>query len=201
MGNYPHPCTFDKELTDEKLIYVSKLMLSSFDKSFRDTRDPDDDNYTFGTVFFKRTHNRLKKEFESNTCPYNIQILDRTNKFIFQIGQTPCRFFEEKDYYNPTKKGAFVLNEQLSLFSDIGLPCYSNFYLMYSLDEDGLPLATVRFVSYDVNENIVSFWEYNSSSSSPSIPSDDLYTPDNRKPKRTRNLSSKRNKADRSDEN
>ena len=78
MTDYPHPSTFDKELTDEKLIFVAKLMLQSFDKSFRDTRDPDDDNYTFGTVFFKRTHNRLKKEFLSELCPFNIQILDKS---------------------------------------------------------------------------------------------------------------------------
>lgn len=201
MTDYPHPITFDKELTDEKLIFVAKLMLQSFDKSFRDTRDPDDDNYTFGTMFFKRTHNRLKKEFESEFCPFKIQILDRSNKFIFQIGQTPCRFFEEKNYYYPTKKGAFILNEQLSLFNDIGLPCYSNFLLMYSLDEDGFPLATVRFVSYDINENIVSYWEYNSSSFTPSIQSDDLYTPDNNAQKRTRNLSSKRKQNDKSNEN
>ncbi len=198
MTDYPHPSTFDKELTDEKLIFVAKLMLQSFDKSFRDTRDPDDDNYTFGTVFFKRTHNRLKKEFLSELCPFNIQILDKSNKFIFKIGQTPCRFFEEKNYYYPTKKGAFVLNEQLGLFNDIGLPCYSNFLLMYSLDEDGFPLVTVRFVSYDINENIVSFWEYNSSSFTPSIQSDNLYTPDNNTQKRTRNLSSKKDKSNES---
>ena len=199
MTDYPHPSTFDKELTDEKLIFVAKLMLQSFDKSFRDTRDPDDDNYTFGTVFFKRTHNRLKKEFLSELCPFNIQILDKSNKFIFKIGQTPCRFFEEKNYYYPTKKGAFVLTEQLSLFNDIGLPCYSNFLLMFSLDEDGFPLATVRFVSYDINENIVSYWEHNSSSFTPSVQSDDLYTPDNNSHKRARNLSSKR--AGKSNEN
>ena len=200
MIKYPHPTIFDKELTDEKLTYIAKLMLQSFDKSFRDTRDQDDDNYTFGTVFFKRTHNCFLREFSSDACPYKIDILDKTNKFIFQIGQTPCRFFEEKNYFYPTKKGAFILNEQLNLFNDAGLPCFSNFLLMYSLDEDGFPLATVRFVSYDINENIVAFWEYNSSSTSLSIPSDDLYTPDNSKPKRARQLSSKRNKANKSDE-
>jgi hypothetical protein len=69
---------------------------------------------------------------------------------------------------------------------------------MYSLDEDGFPLVTVRFVSYDINENIVSFWEYNSSSFTPSIQSDDLYTPDNNTQKRTRNLSSKKDKSNES---
>ncbi|OTG67302.1 hypothetical protein [Acinetobacter silvestris] len=201
MADYPHPSTFDNELTDEKLTYIAKLMLQSFDKSFRDTRDQDDDNYTFGTVFFKRTHNCFLREFRSNLCPFRIQILDKTNKFIFKVGQTPCRFFEEKNYYYPTKKGAFVLNDQLSLFSDIGLPYYSNFLLMYSLDEDGFPLATVRFVSYDINENIVSYWEYNSSSFTPSISTNDLYTPDSNNQKRARNLSSKRKTADKSNEN
>lgn len=198
MEQYPHPSTFDKELTDDKLTYIAKLMLQSFDKSFRDTRDQDDDNYTFGTVFFKRTHNCFLREFTSDLCPFKIQILDKTNKFIFKIGQTPCRFFEEKNYFYPTKKGAFVLNDQLSLFNDIGLPCYSNFLLMYSLDEDGFPLATVRFVSYDINGNIVSYWEYNSSSFTPSISTNDLYTPDANNQKRKRNLSSKRKIADKS---
>lgn len=201
MTDYPHPSTFDKELTDDKLIYIAKLMLQSFDKSFRDTRDQDDDNYTFGTVFFKRTHNCFKREFKSGMCPFKIEIIDGTNKFIFKIGNTPCRFFEEKNYFYPTKKGAFVLNEQLSLFNDIGLPCYSNFLLMYSLDEDGFPLSTVRFVSYDNNENIVSFWEHNSSSFTPSIQSDDLYTPDNNAQKPKRNLSSKLKSKDKSNEN
>ncbi len=51
MVKYPHPSTFDKELTDDKLTYISKLMFQSFDKTFKDTRDIDDDNYTFGTMF------------------------------------------------------------------------------------------------------------------------------------------------------
>ena len=139
MTDYPHPSTFDKELTDEKLIFVAKLMLQSFDKSFRDTRDPDDDNYTFGTVFFKRTHNRLKKEFLSELCPFNIQILDKSNKFIFKIGQTPCRFFEEKNYYYPTKKGAFVLNEQLGLFNDIGVKYLQNKDFLDDTNIGGIP--------------------------------------------------------------
>lgn len=204
MTKYSHPSVFDKELTDDKLNYVSKLMLQVFDSSLRDINDKFDDNYTFSTNYFKRTLNCLSFEFNSESCPYKIEISNSSNKFIFQIGETLCRFFEEKDYFNPTKKGAFVrdVQPQPSLFNeDIGLPIFSNFYLMYSTDEDGNALPTVVFVSYDINKNIVSFWEYNSSSSSPSIPSDDLYTPDNHSPKRTRNLSSKRKKADRSDEN
>lgn len=201
MVKYPHPSIFDKELTDDKLTYIAKLMLQCFDKSYRDTRDIDDDNYTFGTVFFKRTHNCLKREFLDDSCPYKFEIIDKTNKFIFKVGQTPCRFFEEKNYFYPTKKGAFVLTEQLSLFNEIGLPCYSNFLLMYSIDEDGFPLANIRFVSYDINENIVAFWEYNSSSFAPSIQTNDLFTPDSNGKKRTRNLSSKRNKANKSQEN
>lgn len=203
MVKYPHPSFFDKELTDDKLSFIAKIMLLSFDKSFRDTRDIDDDDYTFGTMFFKRTHLGFKREFQSHECPFNIKILNRNNKFIFQLGQTACRFFEETDYYHPTKKGAFILDlqPQPSLFDDqIGIPVFSNFYLKYSIDEDGYPLATVVFVSYDINTNIVAFWEYNSSSLTPSIPSDDLFTPDSSN-KRNRALSSKLKKADESNEN
>ncbi|MHA3060887.1 hypothetical protein ACX1N5_10265 [Acinetobacter sp. ANC 4636] len=203
MVKYPHPSAFDKELTDDKLTYISKLMLQTFDKTFKDTRDIDDDNYTFGTMFFKRTHNCFFREFSSDQCLFNIKILDKTNKFIFQIGQTSCRFFEEKDYFHPTKKGAFVstIQPQPSLFNEeVGIPVFSNFYLMYSLDEDELPMATVVFVSYDTNKNIVSFWEYNSSSLTPAIHSDDLYTPDGNSNKRPRNLSSKRRKDNKSNE-
>ncbi|PIL59635.1 hypothetical protein B4N90_21195, partial [Acinetobacter baumannii] len=58
--------------------------------------------------------------FNDEQCPFDIKVLNRTNKFIFQIGQTPCRFFEEKDYFHPTKKGAFVstIQPQLSLFNE-----------------------------------------------------------------------------------
>ncbi len=203
MVKYPHPSTFDKELTDDKLTYISKLMFQSFDKTFKDTRDIDDDNYTFGTMFFKRTHNCFIREFNDEQCPFDIKVLNRTNKFIFQIGQTPCRFFEEKDYFHPTKKGAFVstIQPQLSLFNEeIGIPVFSNFYFMYSLDEDEIPLVTVVFVSYDANKNIVSFWEYNSSSFVPAIYSDDLYTPDGNNNKRSRKLSSKHRKESGSNE-
>ena len=201
MTEFPHPSTVDIELTNDKLNHIAKLMLKSFDKSFRDTRDLDDDNYTFGTMFFKRTHNCFKREFQSTSFPFKIEIIDKSNKFIFKIGGTPCRFFEEKSYFHPTKKGAFSLKDQLSLFNDIGIPCYSNFLLMYSLDEDGFPLATVRFVSYDINENIVSLWEYNSSNSSPAIQSDDLYTPTSSPRKIQRVLSSKVKKSKESDLN
>lgn len=203
MTKYPHPSHFDNKLTQDKLEYIAKLMLASFDKSFRDTRDIDDDNYTFGTVFFKRTHNCFKREFQSNSRPFPIKILNRTNKFIFEIGNTACRFFEEKSYIFPSKKGAFIRDEekQLSLFNEIGTPIYSNFFLMYSLDEDGLPLSNVVFVSYDINENIVAFWEHNSTSSSPSIHSEDLYTPSSgNTQKRSRSLSSKHKKIAKSDD-
>lgn len=191
MIEYPHPSHFDKALSDDLLNYVAKLMLQSFDSSYKSTRDPYDDNYTFGTVFFKRNHNLFNEEFNNDLCPYDIKVIDRSNKFIFKIGDTYCRFFEEKNYFHPTKKGAFVLQPQLSLFNDIGLPSYSNFLLMYTLDEDNLPLPVVRFVSYDINGNIVAFWEHNASNTTPSIPTNDLYTPSPNTPKRPRNMSSK----------
>ncbi len=200
MAKHPHPCTFDEQLTDEKLNFIAKLMLQVFDKSFRDTRDIDDDNYTFGTMFFKRTHRCFLREFKSDDCPFDIKILNKTNKFIFQIGQTACRFFEEKDYFHPTKKGAFIRDEQPSLFEEIGVPIYSNFFLMYSNDDDGFPLATVLFVSYDINGNIVSFWEYNSTNTSPSIQSEDLYTPNDNVDRRKRILSSKNKKTTKSND-
>ena len=81
MTDYPHPSTFDKELTDEKLIFVAKLMLQSFDKSFRDTRDPDDDNYTFGTVFFKRTHNRANSNMRCDSFKSHM-IINKLSKFL-----------------------------------------------------------------------------------------------------------------------
>ena len=108
MTKYPHPSHFDNKLTQDKLEYIAKLMLASFDKSFRDTRDIDDDNYTFGTVFFKRTHNCFKREFQSNSRPFPIKILNRTNKFIFEIGNTACRFFFFFIYIFPSKKGSFI---------------------------------------------------------------------------------------------
>ncbi len=201
MTGYPHPSTFDKELTDEKLNFISNLMLQVFNSSVRDIKDQYDDNYTFSTNYFKRTVNCFRHEFRREECPFLIIISNDTNKFIFQIGQTECRFFEEKDYFNPTKKGAFIrdIQPQHSLFNeDLGIPIFSNFYLMSYLDEDNHRMPTVVFVSYDINKNIVSFWEYNSSSFTPSIQSDDLYTPDNNRQKRTRNLSSKKDKSNES---
>lgn len=59
MTKYPHPSVFDKELTDDKLNYISKLMLQVFDSSLRDIKDKFDDNYTFSTNYFKRTLNCL----------------------------------------------------------------------------------------------------------------------------------------------
>lgn len=203
MIEYPHPTVFDKELSNKKLTYIAKLMLQVFDTSLRDIKDKYDDRYTFSTNFFKRTVNCFTHEFQSEDCPFKIEILNDSNKFIFQLGQTSCRFFEEKDYLHPTKKGAFIrdIQPQRSLFDeDIGLPIFSNFYLMTHLDEDNNRMPTVVFVSYDTNKNIVSFWEYNSSSFTPSIQSDDLYTPDSNNQKRTRNLSSKHKKANKSND-
>ena len=88
MTEFPHPSTFDIELTNDKLNHIAKLMLKSFDKSFRDTRDLDDDNYTFGTMFFKRTHNCFKREFQSTSFPFKIEIIDKSNKFIGGVSKS-----------------------------------------------------------------------------------------------------------------
>lgn len=171
----PHPSKFDNALTDENLGFFANQILDVYDQTVQDLSRPEDDNYTFGTSLFGRTKNKLNNLIVEDKCPINVKIIDGSNRFIFLMGQSECRFFND-NFLAPKKRGAFVRSEQLDLFAiDASQPVFWNFVVQSTSVEDEPP--RIIFAGYDLYHNLASVWEHNSTRSHLSLV-DEFITPD-----------------------
>lgn len=171
----PHPSSFDDALTDENLGFFANEMLSVYDQTVQDLSRPEDDNYTFGTSLFGRTKNKINNLIIQNQCPIKIKVVDGSNRFIFLMGHSECRFFND-DFLAPRKRGAFVRSEQLDLFAvDANKPVFWNFVVQSPLTEEDQP--RIIFAGYDLYHNLVSVWEHDTNKTYLSLV-DEFITPD-----------------------
>lgn len=156
----PHPSSFYTDLTDDRLGVVASRLLDLRYSTLREMTSPYDDNYTREGSIFGRSRNMLIDLALRGGLSW-MELINPGMDVTFRIGQVPCRFFRD-DPNHPEKSGFFKRNAVDDLFAvDESQPVMWRFVVERALGEEGDD--RVHFVGYNVYQEKVSEWVYQSS--------------------------------------
>lgn len=155
--DYPHPSTFQPDLTDERLSTIAARMLDVRYLTIRQMDTEYDDNYTRECPVYGRTRKMLILLARGKTLPwFNIKCMGM-GVDIF-IGNVTCKFFRD-DLENPEKAGFFKRDDFLCLFDeDDNVPVLWRFVIERALTEEDED--QVYFVGYNKFNEMISKWHY-----------------------------------------
>ncbi|MCC7680848.1 hypothetical protein [Janthinobacterium sp. FW305-128] len=155
--DYPHPSTFQPDLTDERLSTIAAKMLDVRYLTIRQMDTEYDDNYTRECPVYGRTRKMLILLARGKTLHwFNVKCMGM-GVDIF-IGNVTCKFFRD-DLENPEKAGFFKRDGFLCLFEeDDNVPVLWRFVIERALTEEDED--QIYFVGYNKFNEMISKWHY-----------------------------------------
>jgi len=114
--NLPLPNKFHPDLTEDRLSFISNILLEEYYKTEDELTSEFDDNYTRGCTVFGRQKNRIKKIAVSGTYDW-LTIVNSSNDLVFKIGIIPCRFSTD-DPQKPCKNAVINIHQAQIPFID-----------------------------------------------------------------------------------
>lgn len=152
-----HPVSFYPELTDERLGFIARELLSVRYDTQREVTSPLDDNHTRETAIFGRSKNRLIQLGRDPAYPW-LTLRRASMDVTVAIGRVPFRFFRD-DPENPEKTNFFRRNFSDNLFPpNDGEPVMWRMVIEKAESEDDEDRA--YFLGFNEFEEKISEWEY-----------------------------------------
>ncbi len=184
----PHPSSFQPALTNERLAYISNLLLTELSEIEKVLSSDVDDGYTRGCSVFGRQKNRIKVIALSGKIEW-LTLVNGGNDLVFKVGGVPCRFSNDNPE-NPQKLAVLVANRyQISFFEETenGDPCRFCFVIDKGASEN--EDARVVFMGFDSKDTLRCQWISDSVRTlhqvAPSIPQPTLIPKPNVGPKKS----------------
>lgn len=158
----PAPSSFYPELTSDRLGVVAGKLLDVRYATLRELTSPFDDNYTREGTVFGRSRNMLIDLARRGGLPW-MELVNPGMDVTVRIGRVPCRYFRD-DPDHPEKCGFFKRNAVDDLFAlDESQPVVWRFVVERAMTEEDED--RVHFIGYNVFQEKVSVWTYQSGSS------------------------------------